>query len=358
MQHFNFSQLARANTLATTCSANIRKYASHFQVTEKIPFKPQGEGGHVMLLLEKTGTNTDWLARQLARFAEVEEVAVGYAGMKDRHAVTRQWFSINLEGHDEPDWHKFEQDSCKIKRISRHNKKLKRGVLSGNAFKLTLTDIRGDKAQWQHSLEQIQALGVPNYFAEQRFGHNFGNLEKAQRWMLDGKKPKQRQQRSILLSAARSWLFNLVLSERVQQQNWNSQLNGDVMQLAGTRGSYFEADDNDHSLQQRLEQFDIHPTGPLWGRGQPLTKSACEELEQLVLADWIDWKNGLVKAGLKQERRALRLHPESLNWEFAGNSLELEFYLPAGSYATSVLREIALITDISERNSGSTVVSQ
>lgn len=352
MRQFDFSTLARANAQALLCRAKIRQQAIDFQVNESIPFEPQGEGGHAMLLIEKTGSNSDWLAKQLARFAGVADVAIGYAGMKDRHAVTTQWFSINLEGYDEPDWTLFDADNCHIKRVTRHNKKLKRGVLTGNYFHLTLRDVEGDRGIWRQSLDTIKQVGVPNYFAEQRFGHHYANLDKAQHWMVEGKKPKQRHQRSIVLSAARSWLFNLVLSERIRQDNWTKQLSGDVMQLAGTRASYFEADDNDDSIQSRLDQFDIHPTGPLWGRGQALTQSASLNLEQAVLSDWGDWQQGLERAGLKQERRALRLHPEQFDWSFDGNNLQLSFFLPAGSYATAVLRELAIITDASERNSG------
>jgi len=353
MRQFDFSILAHANPDALLCRAKIRQQAADFQVNECIPFEPQGQGGHVMLLIEKIGSNSDWLAKQLARFAGVADVAIGYAGMKDRHAVTTQWFSINLEGYDEPDWTLFDADNCRIKRVTRHNKKLKRGVLTGNFFHLTLRDIEGARAIWEQSLDTVKRAGVPNYFAEQRFGHHYGNLDKAQRWMVEGKKPKQRQQRSIVLSAARSWLFNLVLSERIMQNNWTKQLSGDVMQLAGTRASYFEADDNDDSIQSRLEQFDIHPTGPLWGRGQALTHSASLELETAVLNDWTDWQQGLERVGLKQERRALRLHPEQLEWSYEDTNLHLSFFLPAGSYATAVLRELAIITDASERNSGS-----
>jgi len=355
LRQFDFSELAHANPDALLCRAKIRQQPIDFQVNEQLPFEPQGEGGHVMLLIEKTGSNTDWIAKQLARFVGVPDVAIGYAGMKDRHAVTTQWFSINLEGYTEPDWSLFDEANCQIKHVTRHNKKLKRGVLSGNFFHLTLRDVEGDKTVWQQSLDTIKRYGVPNYFAEQRFGHNYGNLDKAQRWLVEGKKPKQRQQRSIVLSAGRSWLFNLVLSERIIQNIWAQHLLGDVMQLAGTRASCFEADDDDDSLAARLEQFDIHPTGPLWGRGRALNRSESLALEDTVLRDWADWQQGLEKAGLKQERRALRLHPEQLDWTFDGDKLHLSFFLPAGSYATAVLRELAIITDASERNSGSTL---
>lgn len=343
--------LARSNGPAAQCQAEIRLLPEHFQVNEKLPFEPAGEGGHVMLLIEKTGSNTDWVAKHLARFADVDEVAVGYAGMKDRHAVTTQWFSVNLEGLSEPDWSAFDIDLCRILHISRHNKKLKRGALSGNLFTLTLTAIQGDKGLWQQSLERIEANGVPNYFGEQRFGYQHANLDKADKWFNESRKPKKRHQRSIILSAARSWLFNLVLSERVKQNNWNQWLEGDVMQLAGTRGSFFSADNADTDIQHRLDTFDIHPTGPLWGWGEPLNQSHSLMLEQQALQDWQTWQAGLEQAGLKQERRPLRLHPEALTWQFEQDTLTVSFYLPAGSYATAVLRELAMITDASTRNS-------
>lgn len=357
MAEFDFDGLAHANPLALKCKADIRLQPEHFRVEEKLPFSPSGEGGHAMLLIEKTGSNTDWFAKQLAQFAGVDDVAVGYAGLKDRHAVTTQWFTIKLEGHDEPDWSKFSVDNCRIISISRHNKKLKRGALSGNHFNLVLTELQGDMASWLQSLESIKTQGVPNYFAEQRFGHNAGNLFKAQSWFESGKKPKKRQQRSMILSAARSWLFNLVLSERVRQNNWQKWLAGDAMQLNGSH-SVFVPDGADNDINARLKEFDIHPTGPLWGRGKPLIQDDSQLLEQQVLNDWQSWTQGLEQAGLKQERRSLRLLPEAMTWQFDHNTLSLSFSLPAGCYATAVLRELAVISDASRRNSINAAVSQ
>ncbi|MCX4187805.1 tRNA pseudouridine(13) synthase TruD [Methylophaga sp. OBS4] len=351
MSQFDFSVLARANPAVLNCNASIRNQTEHFQVDEQLPFEPEGQGGHVMLRIQKTHTNTDWLAKQLACFANVAEVAVGFAGMKDRHAVTTQWFTVNMEGMEEPDWYQFDSENWQIKQLTRHNKKLKRGVLSGNHFKITLADLQGEQQQWQQNLQRIQQQGVPNYFAEQRFGHNHANLERADAWFQGAKAPKKRQQRSIYLSAARSWLFNLVLSKRIEKGNWNQIISGDVMQLAGTHSSFFVADEQDEDLVERLQTFDIHPTGPLWGRGEALTKLSSLKLEQQVLEAWSSWQQGLEKAGLKQERRALRLYPEQLTWQFTDTTLELAFYLPAGSYATAVLRELAQITDASQRNS-------
>lgn len=349
MSRFDFTRLARANALAGDCQAEMRLLPEHFQVTEQLPFEPSGEGGHAMLLIEKTGTNTDWLAKQLAQFAGVEEVAIGYAGLKDRHAITTQWFTVKLEGHEEPDWSEFNADDCQIKILTRHNKKLKRGVLAGNRFKLTLTSLQGDRSLWEQGLERIKAEGVPNYFAEQRFGHQFANLERAQHWFDSGKKPKKRQQRSMILSAARSWLFNQVLSTRVNQQNWQQAIDGDVMQLAGS-SSIFLAEAIDDTLKARLASFDIDVTGPLWGRGRPANTEASLALEMAVLEPWQQWRQGLEQAGLKQERRPLRVLPREMQWQWGAETLELSFSLPAGSYATAVIRELAEIRDASSRN--------
>jgi tRNA pseudouridine13 synthase len=352
LRDFNFTALARVNPSAASCSAGIRRQADYFQVDEVLPFEPDGEGGHVWLKIRKKGINTDWLANELAGFAKVPQVAVGYAGLKDRHAVTTQWFSIKVEGITEPDWSEFETEDIQIVEQTRHGKKLKRGVLAGNIFDLRLTDMTGNAALWQQHLEVIQQQGVPNYFAEQRFGRQLNNLHRVGHWFETGKAPKKRQQKSLYLSAARSWLFNLVLDQRLQLGNWNQAIDGDVMVLAGTKASLFNAEFSDSALSSRLAKMDIHPTGPLWGRGTALTQTASLALEQQVLSSWDDWQAGLEKAGMKQERRALRLFPQDFEWQFlAENQLQLRFFLPAGCYATAVMRELAVISDVSHRTS-------
>lgn len=351
MRDFDFSALARSNPAVTGCSATIRSQAEYFQVDEQLPFEPDGEGGHALLHVRKRDANTDWVASQLADFVQVPKLDVGYAGLKDRHAVTTQWFSVKVEGITEPDWSRFEHDDIDIMTVSRHKKKLKRGVLSGNHFKLRLTNIAGDKAAWQTHLEQVAKRGVPNYFAEQRFGHQGNNLAKAQQWFESGKKPKKRPQKSLILSAARSWLFNLVLSQRVESDNWDQLLQGDVMLLAGTKASLFNAEAGDTTLSERLAKLDIHPTGPLWGRGQLASQADCAVLEQSTLLEWQDWCDALERQGLTQARRALRLYPTAFNWKWLGEDLELQFFLPAGCYATAVLRELAVISDASHHAS-------
>lgn len=348
MSSFDFAALARVNTAALNHRCLIRQTPEDFRVEEQLPFEPAGQGPHVMLQITKTDTNTDWLAKQLAQFAGVEEVAIGYAGLKDRHAVTTQWFSVNTEGVTEPDWSAFESDLITINQITRHNKKLKRGVLSGNRFTLNLTVVEGDKQSWESALSQVQKDGVPNYFGEQRFGHQMNNLQAVEQWFQQGRKPKSRTKKSLYLSSARSWLFNLIVSERVKNSNWNQWLKGDVMQLNGSH-SCFQSDNDDIQLHDRLARFDIHPTGPLVGQGDLLSQDDCQQLETTILADWQDWLQALSRQGLKQERRAIRLLPSDFNWQWFDTHLQVSFFLPAGCFATSVLRELAIIEDGSER---------
>jgi len=337
--------------LATNCSATIRAVPEHFQVIEQLPFEPDGVGGHVWLKIQKRGINTDWLAGELAKFAGVPQVAIGYAGLKDRHAVTTQWFSVNMEGVEHPNWSEFETDDINIVEQTFHGKKLKRGVLAGNYFKLTLTELEGEQGDWQQALEAIQQNGVPNYFGEQRFGHHGSNLNRADHWFVTGKAPKKRNQKSIYLSAARSWLFNLILAERINKANWNQALVGDVMALAGTKASSFVCEMVDEEVKTRVASMDIHPTAALWGRGHSLNHADSLQLEQAVLHDWSDWQHGLEKAGLSQERRPCRLFPKDFTWQFLDQGqLQLSLFLPAGSYATAVLRELAVITDAQHRN--------
>jgi tRNA pseudouridine13 synthase len=181
---------------------------------------------------------------------------------------------------------------------------------------------------------------VPNYFGEQRFGRDGDNVANA-RAMFAGRRVR-REQRTLLISAARSELFNRVLAQRVQRACWDSPLDGEVWMLDGSR-SVFGPEPFDDALAQRLASFDIHPTGPLWGRGELRTAGDAAQLERDALGDEeaLALRAGLEAEGLKQERRALRLQPADLAWTWRDdNALELAFALPPGAYATVVLAEL------------------
>ena len=321
-------------------SGAIRTHFSDFKVDEKFAFEATGEGEHALLHIKKQNTNTDWLSRQISRLAGVRKVDVSYAGLKDRNAITTQWFSVWLPGKPDPDWTQLNSENVEVLATVRHNRKLRRGSLRGNQFTLNIRDVEGDVSQLKQKMDTIAEDGVPNYFGEQRFGIEGRNLEKAE-IMFAGKREKDRFKRSIYLSAARSAMFNDVLSQRVEMDKWASGIPGDVMLLDNSH-SYFLAMDIDDEIVQRLKQHDIHPSGPLWGRGDLLSKGNVAELESQLVNKFKIFDRGLKNARLDQERRSLRLSVDDLQWYFDKENklLELSFFLPAGGYATAVLREI------------------
>ena len=306
---------------------------------EILGYDADGEGEHALLWVEKRGSNTDWVAKELARFAEVPPLNVGYAGLKDRHAVTRQTFSVQLAGKPDPDWSAFPHAEVKVLAATRHKRKLKRGALRGNRFVLVLREVQGDRGVTEQVLAQIAQRGVPNYFGEQRFGREGGNVAQA-RAMFAGRRV-DRDKRHFLLSAARSHIFNAVLAARVEQGSWDSPMEGEIWALDGSR-SWFGPEPFDAVLSERLAKGDIHPSGPLWGRGETPAQSDAAALENAVAAANADLADGLVAAKMDQERRALRMIPRNLHWRWLeGDALELSFELPAGAYATTVVRELA-----------------
>ena len=321
-------------------SARIRARPDDFFVEELPGFEPSGSGEHLLLTVEKRGMNTAFAAKRIAQWARVPEMGVSYAGLKDRHAVTRQRFSVHLPKKIAPDIAALDSGELRVIEHTWHSRKLPRGALAGNRFVLTLRDVQGDRQLVEQRLRMIALHGVPNYFGEQRFGRDGDNVAQA-RAMFDGRRVR-REQRTLLLSAARSELFNRVLAARVAAGNWNTALEGEVWALDGSR-SVFGPEPFTDELAARLAAFDIHPSGPLWGRGELRTQAEAAELERRILSDdeALALRDGLEAAGLSQERRALRLRPDQLQWRWLdAETLELTFALPPGAYATVVLAEL------------------
>lgn len=319
-------------------AAVYRAAPEDFQVEELPSFEPAGSGEHLLLEVEKRGMNTVHAARCLARWAGVGEMAIGYAGLKDRHAVTRQRFSVHLPKRVAPDLAALADEGLRVLSSHWHTRKLPRGALRGNRFVLVLREARGQDDEVQARLQAIAARGLPNYFGEQRFGRDGDNVEAARR-MFGGQRLR-REQRSILLSAARSHLFNEVLSERVRRGDWDRGLDGEVWMLDG-RHSLFGPEPLDAALAARAAALDIHPTGPLWGRGEPRCTDAVRALEDERLAPFADLRAGLEAAGLAAERRALRVRVTNLEGErIAPGTWRLAFELPPGAYATGLLAEL------------------
>jgi tRNA pseudouridine13 synthase len=300
---------------ALTATAVFRAHPEDFQVDEELGYIPSGAGEHVFLHICKRGENTAWVAGKIAELANVNVTDVGYCGRKDRHAVTAQWFSVYLPKAPEPDWTLLNTESIQLLSASRHQTKLRRGEHQQNNFVIRLRDVQTEnRSLLQQKIDTVFMQGVPNYFGEQRFGLGGNNLHEAEAILVGGKRYRDKQKRGLMLSAARSYLFNQVLAARVLANNWANEIEGEV---------------------------NPQPSGPLWGRGRPLVSGALLELEQNALANWAAWCNGLEHAGLSQERRALQLIPRNSSWSWVDNDLVLYFSLDAGEFATAVLHELA-----------------
>jgi len=298
-----------------------------FFVEEKLGFELAEAGEHVFLFIEKRGMNTRFVHEQIAGLASVEEKDVSYAGLKDKQAVTRQWFSIYLPKGEEPDWYTLQGDEVRVLEVKRHNKKLRQGDHQRNFFRIRLRELEGEQPIWEKRLKDISSQGFPNYFGEQRFGHNGQNLIDAEALINtvhanrenDSKKRRGKRQvkqkgfkQRLQVSAARAWLFNQVLGGRVKQGSWHRSLEGDTNP----------------------------PSGCMWGRGRLPVSGAVEEMEQELVGDYQKWADFLEHCGLQQERRNLQAIPYDFNYRFEANDLLLEFSLGTGEYATSLLREL------------------
>ena len=276
--------------------------------------------------VRKRGANTQWIAKKIAAHAKVLPKAIGYCGMKDRHAVTSQWFSVYLPKGDEPNWSLLEQElhpELEILSASRGGKKLRRGQHQTNAFAITLRNYRIDSSRIAEVFESIELRGVPNYFGEQRFGHSGANLEKASRWLDQGEAIQRCGPKDIIMSSARSYLFNLYLMERVKRDNWWTAIDGDVIDEAGA------------------------VCGPMWGRGRSERAGEAKLIEEQVYASLDKWLDGMEHCGLSQEGRPLAFKPQDLSWKYLDDVLHLSFRLLPGQYATAILRELAELQNCS-----------
>lgn len=316
----------------------LRAEPADFRVEEVLGFEPDGTGEHAFLWIEKTGANTDWVARRLAQAAGVAPMAVGYAGLKDRHAVTRQAFTLQLAGRAEPDWGSLGIEGVQVLSATRHSRKLRRGAHRGNRFVIRLRDMQGEPDAIAGQLARIDQCGIPNYFGEQRFGREGGNIALAEALFAGRRLP--REQRGIALSAARSALFNAALARRVEDATWNQPLEGEVWMLDGTH-AIFGPEPWSDALAQRLAALDIHPSGPMWGRGELRSTGDVATLERAAAQAHASLATGLEQAGVSHERRALRLRVRDLRHAWVGSGeLELAFALDRGAFATAMLREL------------------
>lgn len=303
----------RANVRAAQAGGALRTMPEDFEVTETLAFEPSGAGEHMYLFVEKRAITTGEVHRRLAEAFGVPRADVSYAGMKDRHAVARQWFSVRGP-RDEAD---ALGPELRVLRRARHPRKLRRGELCSNQFRIRVRAVSGDV---EAQLRQVARHGVPNYFGPQRFGVDGGNVAAARQWAGAGRPRVPRFTRGLYLSSLRSFLFNEVLGRRVADGTWDTALDGEAL----VEGA---------------------PSGPLWGRGVPSSRDAARELESATAGAFPDIVDALEHVGLRQERRQLGVVPTDLSWSLEGDILTVECVLPKGAYATSVLREVGAFRD-------------
>ncbi len=327
--------------------AQLKAIPEDFHVEEQLSFEPSGTGPHWLLRVEKRTANTRWVAAEIARLAGVPTGDVGYAGLKDRHAVAVQWFSVPSLATAAEFWLNVRTPEFKVLEAHANLRKLRRGALSGNRFRIRLRRVTWSREQLESKLEALRAHGAPNYFGPQRFGRDGYNLDRAAVWMQSGVAPLGRAERSFALSAARSLVFNAVLARRVEAGDWSQLSYGDLASLDGS-GSHFSIAVVDDELRRRLEMFDIHPSGPLWGRGSPASQGQALQHELGVSRELTAVTDLLDAQGLSQERRALRCAIRDISVEHDAATLTLSFSLGRGQFATAVLREICEFEGVPE----------
>jgi tRNA pseudouridine13 synthase len=323
----------------------LRSTPEDFKVDEILGFEAAGAGPHALLVVRKRGANTEWVARELARAAGCKPFEVGFAGLKDRNAVTTQHFTVPRGKREAEEFAALSGEGFEVLKASPHQRKLPRGALAGNRFEIAVREIDCDPAALSRRFGDIAAGGVPNYFGPQRFGRDAGNLGavmSAAGSLAAGAargRGRGRSDQGFMLSAARSLLFNAILAERVRGGTWNRLGAGDVANLDG-RGSVFAVDPADENLESRLAALDLHPTAPLVGEGTPMSGGEVLALEENVAARFPEALAVIRAERMNAERRALRIRVRDLTHDYADGVLRVRFALDAGSFATTVLREV------------------
>ncbi|WP_117235837.1 tRNA pseudouridine(13) synthase TruD [Vibrio maerlii] len=314
-----------------TAKAKLKAKPEHFVVREDLGFELAGEGEHLMVRIRKTGENTSFVANEIAKFCGVKSKDVSWAGLKDRHAVTEQWLSIHLPKGETPDFTAFlaQYPSIEILATTRHNKKLRPGDLTGNEFELTLSEVT-DVEDVLKRLEKISTSGVPNYFGAQRFGNEGNNVAEARRWGRDNVRTRNQNKRSLYLSAARSWIFNQIVSARIEQQAFDQILVGDIV-LNGDKQQHVEAVPVEGEPQV---------TAALAGDNTLPTSGKVLDLEQACVDSEPDLMALIRGNRMRHDRRVINLKPDNLTWTSTEDQVTLKFSLDAGCFATAIVREL------------------
>ncbi|MCG9683812.1 tRNA pseudouridine(13) synthase TruD [Vibrio sp. Isolate23] len=320
-------------------TGKLKAKPQHFQVIENLGFAFSGEGEHLMVRIRKTGENTSFVANELAKVCGVKSKDVSWAGLKDRHAVTEQWLSVHLPKGETPDFSAFlaQYPTIEILETCRHNKKLRPGDLVGNEFIITLTEV-SEVDDVLKRLELVGQYGAPNYFGSQRFGHDGNNLSEARRWGRDNVRTRNQNKRSLYLSAARSWIFNTIVSARIEQELFNQVIEGDCLQAP--EGIMSATSEMLVELNEKVEKGALQITAAMAGDNALPTKAKALELELPHLEAEPDLMALIRGNRMRHNRRNIALKPQNLTWKAEHDAITLRFSLDAGCFATAIIREL------------------
>jgi len=326
-------------------SGALKSSPADFQVTEDLGFEPEGEGEHLFLRVEKTGLTTMDLIARIARDYSLKPQLIGYSGLKDKHALTRQWLSLHLPGKLSPA-DLSGGEGYRVLRQARHHKKLRQGTHKSNSFQLRLREVSSLPDQTREQLECVAKQGFANYFGAQRFGRKQDNVRQALE-QLNTRRLK-RSRKSILMSSLRSYLFNQILTRRISLGHWEHPLPGDVFMLRGSRSIF--SDKLDDQLVARYQDLDIAGTASLYGTGRCQLTGEPQLIEAQIFDEHKDMTHCLDQQGSKLQMRPLRVAADKLSFDYDAEdqSLVLKVVLPAGSYVTTMLDHFITLRDASQ----------
>ncbi len=321
----------------------LRVALEDFVVDEMSAYELSGSGEHVYVHFEKRDLTTPEAMRRLIRALGAEPRAAGYAGLKDRRAVTRQWASFAIKDDSVARALGDTLEGIRVLEVTRHGNKLRTGHLRGNRFALRLREVPlGREAEVAAVLARLAIEGIPNFYGEQRFGREAQNVAEARRWIVDGQRPpRDAFRRKLLVSSLQSELFNDVLAARLDDGLFAQAVDGDLLRKEDSGGLFTTDDLADASA--RVAAFEVSATGPMFGAKMRWPERDARAREERVLA-----AAGLTAAHLESfardgegTRRPLRVRPLDVSVETeAPGVVLLRFTLPKGAYATVVLREV------------------
>lgn len=321
----------------------LRVALEDFVVDEQPAYELSGEGEHVYVHFEKRDLTTPEAMRRLARAFGADPRSAGYAGLKDRRAVTRQWASFAMKDDAAARALGDTIDGIRVLEVTRHGNKLRTGHLRGNRFELRLRSVPiGREAEVAAVLARLATEGIPNYFGEQRFGRDAQNVAEARRWIVAGERaPRDHFRRKLLVSSLQSELFNEVLAARLSDGLFAQAVDGDLLRKEDSGGLFTTEDLAD--AMRRVAAFEVSPTGPMFGAKMrwPEREALAREARVLAAAG-LDTRHlaSFARDG-EGTRRPLRVRPLDVSVESeAPGVVMLRFTLPKGAYATVVLREV------------------